>query len=70
MRDYDGHGVAQNYVQAHLWFTLAESQGYAGFPGNAHSKSWRYVVERKKMTPAQIAEAQRLAREWKPRPAR
>ncbi len=66
---YDGHGVAQDYVQAHLWFTLAESQGYAGFPGNAYSQSYRVLVT-SRMTPAQRVEAQRLAREWKPTPTR
>ena len=56
----DGVGVPQDYVLAHMWFNLAASQG---------SKVGR--IERKlvadKMTPAQIAEAEKLAREWKPK---
>ena len=54
-----GQGVPQDYVQAHMWFNLA-----------APSRSPEGVKDRDtvaaKMTPAQIAEAQRLAREWKP----
>ena len=58
----DGEGVQQDYVQAHMWFNLASAS-----PG----PPLRYVAEHldsvvKKMTPAQIAEAQKLAREWKP----
>ena len=57
-----GRGVPQDYVQAHMWFNLASAS-----PG----QPLRYVAEyldsvEKKMTPAQIAEAQKLAREWKP----
>jgi TPR repeat protein len=55
--------VAKDYIQAHLWLSLAASQ--ANSPEQA-----RYVAERDrvaaKMNSAQIAEAQRLAREWKP----
>lgn len=57
-----GQGVPQDYVQAHMWFNLAAAQ-----------QQEKAVAARdqlaKKMTPAQIAEAQRLAREWKPIPA-
>ena len=55
----DGNGVAQDYVQAHMWFSLAAAQGY---PSAAD-----YIdTIAKNMTPAQVAEAQRLAGEWKP----
>lgn len=57
----EGQGVPQDYVQAHLWFNLAAAQG-AGDAG----KKRDLVVNL--MTPVQIAEAQRLAREWCPRP--
>jgi len=55
---YDkGQGVLQDYVQAHMWVTLAGAQGHVG------AAKARRIIE-KKMTPEQIAEAQRLAREW------
>ncbi len=58
---YDlGQGVPQDYVQAHLWYNLAAAQG-----NELASKNRDIVADR--MTPAQIAEAQRLAREWKPK---
>jgi uncharacterized protein len=57
---YDrGNGVPQNYVQAYMWYSLAGTSGSAKGPNN------RDLIA-PKMTPAQIAEAQRLAREWKP----
>jgi TPR repeat protein len=58
---YDnGLGVPQDYVIAHMWFNLAAAGGEIGAP-----KARAGVAE--KMTPAQIAEAQELAREWKPK---
>jgi TPR repeat protein len=55
----NGLGVLQDYVIAHMWFNLASAAGstLAGPYRDALAAS---------MTPAQIAEAQRLAREWKP----
>ncbi len=55
-----GDGVPQDYVKAHLWFNLAAAQG------NEDARELRDLWA-KKMTPEQIAEAQRLAREWKPK---
>ena len=55
----DGRGVAQDYVLAHKWFNLAATQGLD------RAKKARDELA-SKMTPAQIAEAERLAREWKP----
>ncbi len=54
-----GQGVPQDYVRAHMWFDLAGS--YLP-PGNPRHKYREEVAAL--MTPAQIAEAQRLAREW------
>ena len=54
-----GQGVAQNYIQAYMWETLAAAQG------NELAAKGLEILE-KQMTPAQIAEAQRLAGEWKP----
>ncbi len=56
----DGRGVPQDYVQAHMWFNLAAAQE------DELARKSRKRVE-KRMTPEQIAEAQRLAREWKPK---
>ena len=56
----DGQGVAQDYVQAHMWYNLAAAQG------QKKARKWRDNLA-EKMTPAQIAEAEKLAREWKPK---
>jgi uncharacterized protein len=54
-----GQGVAQSYVLAHMWFNLAAAQGDAAALANRDQLA-------RMMTPAQIAEAQHLAQEWKP----
>jgi TPR repeat protein len=56
----DGEGLPQDYVQAHMWLNLAAAHG-----GLAVQKIRDDLA--KLMTPAQIAEAQRIAREWKPK---
>jgi len=62
---YDkGQGVPQDYVQAHLWYNLAASD-LADDDREKAVKNRDSVAE--KMTSEQIAEAQRLAREWKPK---
>jgi len=57
-----GQGVPQNYVEAHMWFNLAASRLPAG---ESHDMA---VEARDKiasiLSPEQIAEAHRLAREW------
>jgi hypothetical protein len=60
---FNGWGVPKDYVQAHMWANLAASSssgtGFneeAGLRGNIAAD----------MTPAQITEAQRRAREWRP----
>jgi TPR repeat protein len=59
-----GQSVPQDYVMAHMWLNLATSTA-------AGDDQKRYARERDtvatKMTPEQIAEAQRLAREWRPK---
>ncbi len=55
-----GHGVAQDYVQAHMWSNLAAAQG------DETAREVRDLFS-DYMTPGQIAEAERLAREWKPK---
>jgi TPR repeat protein len=68
-----GEGVPQNYVLAHMWFSLAAAQ----FPtSEAEYRGWTIINEiavinrdrvASEMTPAQIAEAQQMARKWKPK---
>jgi TPR repeat protein len=55
----EGRGVPQDYVRAHMWFSLAVAQG------EQRAITTLKMVERR-MTPAQINEAQKLARDWKP----
>ncbi len=51
-----GQGVPEDYVQAHMWLNLTVMQGHED------AKTDRDDIA-KKMTPEQIAEAERLARE-------
>ena len=58
-----GQGAPQDYVQAHMWFSLAGSR----FPPDedrdaVQSRDWVAQL----MKPGQIAEAEKLARQWKP----
>jgi len=59
-----GNGVPQDYVLAHMWFDLVASQSTGQYAIESRER-----VE-KQMSLAQVAEAQRLARDWKPEPER
>ena len=59
-----GEGVPQDYVEAHKWLNIAGTKKSG--PVSELRRKARDKLARK-MTPAQIAEAQRLAREWKPK---
>ena len=62
----DGKGVPQDYVQSHMWLNLAASRYPASDKENRDiAVKYRDIVAAR-MTSAQIAEAQKLAREWKP----
>ena len=52
---YKGDGIPQDIVRAHMWLNIAVTNG-------ANPKVRDTVA--KKMTPAQLKEAQRLALEW------
>jgi TPR repeat protein len=55
---YDnGEGVPQDYVQAHMWLNLAAANG------DENAKENRDIAAGL-MTSEEIAEAQKLAREW------
>ena len=60
-----GQGVPQDLAQAHMWLNLAASSFPFGVKRDISVKSRDNVAKR--MTPAQISEAQKLAREWKPK---
>ena len=57
---YDnGLGVPQDRIRSYMWFELSASQGREG------AAAFRDLIARR-MTPEQIAEAQKLAHEWRP----
>jgi uncharacterized protein len=62
-----GDGVPQDFVQAYMWFNLAAAATKAKDTNIAAEERDKVAA---KMTPAQIAEAQKLAREWKAKPER
>jgi uncharacterized protein len=75
----EGRDVKQDYIQAHMWFSLA-AMGHAAralsatrFDAAAAERAQQQLAEEqrdliaKKMTRQQIAEAQQLAKEWKPK---
>jgi len=55
----DGRGVPQDKLQAYMWLTLGVANGAT------RGAALRDALA-KQMTPDQLAEAQKLAREWKP----
>ena len=54
----EGEGVPADYVEAYLWYALADAQGDSQAP-----QAKRDIA--KKMTPAQIEEAERRVKEFK-----
>ena len=60
-----GQGVPQDDVLAHMWLNL----GIPGFPPGIDTKLPTVTINEvaSRMTDAQIIEAQKLAREWKPK---
>jgi len=61
----NGLGVPQDYVQAHMWYNLVASRSPPGMDRDRAVKN-RFIIAQK-MTPAQISEAQKLARNWRPK---
>jgi uncharacterized protein len=64
----EGRGVPQDYVQAHMWFDIAAANLSIEQERDTAVRNRDKVAA--KMTLAQIAEAQKLAREWKPKQER
>jgi hypothetical protein len=56
----EGQGVPHDIVQAYKWYSLAAMNG------DKPAAELR-DASAKEMTPAQIAEAQKLVQEWKPK---
>ena len=54
---HTAHGVPHDVVRAHMWYNLAAAHGYDD------GKKWRDRLA-DEMSPSQVAEAQKLAREW------
>ena len=57
----NGEGVPQDNVEAHMWLNLAASR-LSGADRERTVATREHVAER--MTPADLSEAQRRAREW------
>ena len=57
-----GQGVPQDYVQAHMWFSLSVA---LGDPFGQRNRDQAAAL----LTPAQLAESERLLRAWRPGPA-
>jgi TPR repeat protein len=58
----EGNGVPQDYIQAYTWYSLVASHSTIATLRDYATKDRDDLSA--KMTPAQIAEAQRLAAEW------
>ena len=65
---YLGLGIPQNYILAHMWFNLgAATEKKSDYEdGIGPNESMRELAA-EKMTAQQIAQAQELARNWKPK---
>jgi TPR repeat protein len=55
---YNGDGVLQDHVKAYMWINLAASNGKAGAVETRETLA-------QLMTPAQIAQSQRMTNEWR-----
>ena len=55
----NGQGVSQDFVQSYMWFEVSATRGYKDAIQGRDAAA-------KQMNVAQIEEAQRLARDWKP----
>ena len=60
---FEGKGVPQDYVTAYMWLNLAAARSPEMEPNAA--KARELVASR--MTRAQIAQGQKLTRQWVPR---
>lgn len=63
----NGEGVPQSLVNAHVWFNLAAANFPASNPRDRAAAARNRDLVARKMSREEIAEAQKLAREWKPK---
>ena len=60
-------GTSQNYVQAHKWFSVAASR----YPASERAKRAQAIrssqLLAEKMSPSEVEEARKQAREWQPK---
>ncbi|TKB57095.1 MAG: sel1 repeat family protein [Nitrospira sp.] len=56
-----GRGVTQDFIQAYMWYNLSAARGEKRALASRNQLATQ-------MTPAQVAAAQQLAREWRPKP--
>ena len=53
-----GKGIPKDFVEAYKWFSIS------GESDNENGRIYREKIGKRKMTPDQVTEAQRLAKEW------
>jgi TPR repeat protein len=63
----NGWGVPQDNLKAHMWFNLAAANFPATDLANRNAAARNRDAIAKKMTADELAQAQKLAREWNPR---
>ena len=63
----EGKGVPQDYVLAYVWYNLAAAHGSANIDVKTRDLATNFRdIAASRLTREQLAEAQRLSREWKP----
>jgi uncharacterized protein len=66
-----GDGVPQDYIQSYMWFNIAANSfsdtHHPSFSGPREVATMARGLVTERMTPDQIAEAQKITREWKPK---
>ncbi len=62
-----GDGVPQDYVEAHKWFNLSAAWASDDEKDVRHGAVNKRDILARMMTPTQVAEAQRMSREWQPK---
>ncbi len=64
-----GEGVPKEYIKAHMWFNIAATSRWAGDEQDQYRKNAEKERDEiaAKMSPEQLAAAERLALAWKPK---
>jgi hypothetical protein len=60
----EGRGISQDNAKAYLWYNLAASRAKDAETQNKAAHNRDFIA--KTLSSAEIAEAQKMAREWKP----